>query len=245
MHERQLLVRLDHAIAERSLLKHPFYHQWQAGKLSREALQLYAREYYQHVRAFPEHLRALADRAPGDLCELVLENLAEEENPVLSHPKLWSNFASALGISEESLLDNNSLPTTQNLVRTYRDICTGCRPVEAVAALYAYEAQVPEVSTTKIEALRRHYGVSSPRGLAYFRVHQEADKAHREAWRGWLHGCAADGPENGAKASGRVRDNEIVATAHRALDALWGALDGIQGRTMEQGPPKVRRSADE
>jgi hypothetical protein len=30
-----LLVRLDAAIAEKSLLKHPFYQDWQAGKLSR------------------------------------------------------------------------------------------------------------------------------------------------------------------------------------------------------------------
>ncbi len=42
MANTELLGKLDAAIAEKSLLKHPFYQDWQAGKLSREALQLYA-----------------------------------------------------------------------------------------------------------------------------------------------------------------------------------------------------------
>ena len=56
----ELLGKLDAAIAEKSLLKHPFYQDWQAGKLSREALQLYAAQYYRHVEAFPKHFRVLA-----------------------------------------------------------------------------------------------------------------------------------------------------------------------------------------
>ena len=63
---RALLARIDGAIAEKSLLKHPFYQDWQAGKLSRAALQLYATQYYRHVEAFPKHLRVLAARADGD-----------------------------------------------------------------------------------------------------------------------------------------------------------------------------------
>jgi len=39
-------------------------------------------------------------------------------------------------------------------VQTFREIC-GDRPVaEAVAALYAYESQVPEIATTKIDGLK-------------------------------------------------------------------------------------------
>src|ERR1700738_3974975 len=84
-----LLARMDAAIAEKSLLKHPFYQDWQAGKLSREALQLYAAQYYKHVEAFPKHLRVLAARTEGPLREIVMENLAEEENPLQPHPQLW------------------------------------------------------------------------------------------------------------------------------------------------------------
>src|SRR5260370_24971615 len=89
MANTELLARLDAAIAERNLLKHPFYQDWQAGKLSREALQLYAAQYYRHVEAFPKHLRLLASPTQGPLQGLIRQNVAEEENPEGPHPKLW------------------------------------------------------------------------------------------------------------------------------------------------------------
>src|SRR3989449_11486657 len=97
MANAELLNKLDAAIAEKSLLKHPFYQDWQAGKLSREALQLYAAQYYKHVEAFPKHLRVLAARTEGPLQGLIRENLAEEESPTGQHPKLWRDFAAAGG----------------------------------------------------------------------------------------------------------------------------------------------------
>ena len=49
-----LLESLDGLIEKYHLLKHPFYRAWTEGTLSKESLQLYAEQYYQHVRAFPE-----------------------------------------------------------------------------------------------------------------------------------------------------------------------------------------------
>jgi pyrroloquinoline-quinone synthase len=215
MRNAQLLEKIDAAIAERNLLKHPFYQDWQMGKLSREALQLYAAQYYRHVEAFPTHLRVLAARSEGPIREIILENLAEEQNPEGPHPKLWRDFAAALGVNEEDITCCPALPGTQAVVETFREI-VGDRPLaEAVAVLYAYEAQVPEIATTKIEGLRKFYGVNSSKGLAYFAVHEETDKMHRDAWRSWL-GEHAEGNEE-----------EILASTHRALDALWGALDAV------------------
>ena len=210
-----LIAKIDAAIAEKNLLKHPFYQDWQMGKLSRESLQLYAAQYYRHVDAFPGHLRVLAGRTEGPIRDIVLENLAEEENPAGPHPKLWRDFAGSLGVSEEDITCCPALPGTQAVVQTFREI-VGDRPVaEAVAALYAYEAQVPEIATTKIDGLKKFYGINSPEALAYFTVHAEADKAHREAWRNWL-------VENA-----QGDEAEILATIHQALDALWGALDAV------------------
>jgi pyrroloquinoline-quinone synthase len=215
MKNSQLLDKIDAAIAGKNLLNHPFYQDWQMGKLSREALQLYAAQYYRHVEAFPKHLRVLAARTEGPIRSIVMENLAEEENPTGSHPKLWRDFAAALGVNEEDITACPSLPGTQAVVETFREIM-GDRPVaEAVAALYAYEAQVPEIATTKIDGLKKFYGVDSPKALAYFEVHEEADKVHRQAWRGWL--------EEHADAD----ETEILATTNEALNALWGALDAV------------------
>jgi len=215
MANTELLAKIDAAIAERNLLKHPFYQDWQMGKLSREALQLYAAQYYRHVEAFPKHLRVLAARTEGSIRDVVLENLAEEENPSRPHPKLWRDFAEAVGVSEDDITSCPALPGAQAVVETFREIVGDRSVAEAVAALYAYEAQVPEIATTKMVGLKKFYGVNSPEGLAYFEVHEEADKAHRAAWRNWLLEHAAG------------NDDEILATTHEALDALWGLLDAV------------------
>jgi pyrroloquinoline-quinone synthase len=215
MPNAQLLAKIDAAIAEKSLLKHPFYQDWQMGKLTRQDLQLYVSQYYRHVEAFPKHLRVLAARTEGPIRDIVLENLAEEENPSQPHPKLWRDFAATVGVNEEDITCCPALPGTQAVVETFREIVGDRTVAEAVAALYAYEAQVPEIATTKIEGLQKFYGVSSSKGLAYFAVHEEADKAHRAAWRGWLE-QHAHGDED-----------EILATTNDALDALWGALDAV------------------
>src|SRR4029077_4014970 len=215
MANTELLEKLDAAIAEKNLLKHPFYQDWQAGKLSRESLQLDAVQYYCHVEAFPQHLRVLAARADESLKPVVLENLAEEENPDRPHAKLWRDFAGAAGVSEEEVTSSDSLPGTKHAVDKFREICAERSVAEAVAALYAYEAQVPEIATTKIDGLKKFYGIAEPAGLAYFKVHEEADKQHRAAWRGWLETNA-----NGNKA-------EILKSTNEALDALWGALSAV------------------
>lgn len=213
----ELLEKIDAAIAERNLLKHPFYQDWQAGKLTRDSLQLYAAQYYKHVEAFPKHLKVLAARADESLKPVVLENLAEEENPSRPHPKLWRDFAGALGVSEDTVAKSPSLPGTQHVVAKFREICTERSVAEAVAALYAYEAQVPEIATTKIDGLKKFYGITEPKGLAYFEVHEEADKEHRAAWREWLETNAAG------------NEAAILKSTNEALDALWGALSAVHG----------------
>lgn len=223
MKRSELMVRLDNAIATRNLLKHPFYQDWQAGTLSRERLQLYAVQYYLHVEAFPVHLKVLARRATGGLRELILENLAEEENPAASHPRLWRDFADAVGVSEEVFWTSVPLPGMRVLVETYQEICCRKPLAEAVAALYSYEAQVPEIAATKRDGLSRHYGVSTSQGLAYFEVHEEADRVHRAAWRRWLE----KRDRNSACASREVEEDRVLDTAETALDALWGALDAV------------------
>ena len=215
-HHCSLLRRLDEQVSRRHLLQHPFYQDWQAGRLERGALQLYAAQYYRHVEAFPRHLRTLAARTNRELRRLIEENLAEEENPRLPHPRLWRDFAAAVGVSPEELDAAEPLPGTRTLVETYGNVCTERSPAEAVAALYVYEAQVPEIATQKIAGLRAFYGITDPKGLAYFAVHEEADQRHRAAWRGWL-------------AENTDSSNEsILKTADEALQALWGALDAVQ-----------------
>ena len=216
----ELLDKIDAAIARKQLLQHPFYQDWQAGKLSREELQLYAAQYYRHVEAFPKHLRVLAARTEGPIRSVLMENLEQEEDPAAPHPKLWRDFAAALGISEDDITCCPALPAAQSVVATFREIAGDRTVAEAVAALYAYESQVPEIAATKIAGLRNFYGVRSPEALAYFLVHQEADKAHRTAWRNWLLEHAEGNEE------------DILAATNEALDALWNILDAVHNKRV-------------
>ena len=206
---------LDALIEKYHLLKHPFYQAWTEGTLSRESLQLYAKQYYQHVRAFPENLKQLADRSKSPLTELVEENLAEELDPSATHPQLWRQFAESLGVTEETLDEARPLPGIAALLDTYDEVVSQGTMPEAVAAFYVYEAQVPEISTQKISGLRRFYDISEPRALAYFGVHEEADVRHRAAWRQWL------ANQKNADTFG------VFCAAERSLKALWGALDAV------------------
>jgi pyrroloquinoline-quinone synthase len=212
---KTLLESLDALIEQHHLLKHPFYQAWTEGKLSKESLQLYAEQYYQHVQAFPENLKELAHRAEGPLAELVQENLDEELDPKSPHPMLWRQFAGSLGVSEKTLADARPLPGIAALLDTFDEVTTQGTMAQAVAAFYAYEAQVPEIATQKISGLKRFYNITEPRALAYFGVHEEADVRHRAAWRSWL-------------ADQKTEDTfAVLCAAERSLKALWGALDAV------------------
>ncbi|MGC1385297.1 MAG: CADD family putative folate metabolism protein, partial [Candidatus Acidiferrales bacterium] len=214
---KTLLESLDAMIAKHNLLQHPFYRAWTEGRLSKDSLALYAQQYYQHVRAFPENLKQLASRSENEpkLNALVQENLDEELDASAPHPKLWRQFAESIGVNESSIEGARPLPGVAALLDTYDEAATQGSLAQAVASFYAYEAQVPEIAGEKISGLRRFYGVTEPRALAYFAVHQEADIRHRAAWRGWL-------------ASQKNMDEvAVLCSAQRSLRALWGALDAV------------------
>ncbi len=210
-----LVESLDALIEEHHLLKHPFYQAWSEGTLPKESLQLYAEQYYQHVRAFPENLKQLAGRSKGSLTKIVNDNLAEELDATAPHPVLWRQFAESIGVSEASLDGARPLPGIAALLDTFDEVASEGTLMQAVASFYAYEAQVPETSAQKISGLRSFYNVNEPRALAYFGVHEEADVRHRASWRGWL-------------SSQRDEDHfGVLCAAERTLKALWGALDAV------------------
>jgi pyrroloquinoline-quinone synthase len=211
------LADLDHLIASRSILNHPFYRAWTAGALTRDQLAAYSRSYYPHVAAFPAYLQAAADGSqdPQVRAEL-LDNLREELAEPRPHAELWLDFAGACGVSAAEVSAAVPVEGARAAVVAFQRLTSG-GTAAAVASLYAYESQQPEVSRTKAEGLCRHYGVTDERSLAYFTVHQEADRRHREGERRALARCLAGGASR----------DEVLAAASEALDAYWGLLDGV------------------
>jgi pyrroloquinoline-quinone synthase len=165
------------------LLKHPFYQAWVEGRLSKEALHDYARQYYHHVEAFPGYLQNALALSPDEKTQTILEeNLSEEDGRAygISHPELWLRFAEGLGVSREDVRAAPLRSGIRNVVETFTASSKRSLP-EALGGLYAYESQVPEIAHSKIEGLQRHFGIRDERTLAFFEVHKSADIQHRES----------------------------------------------------------------
>ncbi len=210
------LAAIDARVAAKHLLTHPFYLAWSRGELSLEALRDYAAQYYHHVAAFPTYLSGVHARCDDQPTRRqLLDNLCDEEAGRPNHPELWLQFAESLGVSAAAVQASAPEPETSALVKTFREQCAGST-AEGVAALYAYESQIPSVSETKIDGLKKHYGMTEPAAYQYFTVHIEADREHAAAEREML---------------GRHLTETNAPSALRAvdsvLDALWNLLSGV------------------
>jgi pyrroloquinoline-quinone synthase len=217
MNSEQILDELDSLVGQRSILRHPFYQAWSAGHLTREDLAIYARAYYPHVAAFPDYLATAAKQATDSAVRAeLLDNLREELSVPAAHSELWLRFAEAMGADRGSVLGADQVPETAATTATFARLAASST-ASALASLYAYESQQPEVSKQKEDGLRRHYGVHDDGALSYFTVHAEADLRHREGERQALRRCLD---------AGATRD-EVIDAANLALDAYWRLLDGV------------------
>src|SRR4029077_2604818 len=155
----QYLDKIDNDIAEKHLLKHPFYLAWVRGDLSKEALTDYAKQYYHHVTAFPTYLSAAHAKCDDQPTrKQILSNLVDEEAGSPNHPELWKQFANALGVHDVDLERAEKQPETKNLINTFRSVCADNSIAESLAALYAYESQIPSICESKIDGLKKNYG---------------------------------------------------------------------------------------
>src|SRR6266699_1233781 len=165
----QHLDKIDNDIAKKHLLKHPFYLAWTRGELSKEALADYARQYYYHVAAFPTYLSAVHAKCDDQATrKQVLSNLVDEEAGSPNHPELWKKFTGGLGVEDVDLANTPKEPETKSLIDTFRSVCGERSTTEGLAALYAYESQIPAICESKIDGLKKHYGFTDPKHFEYF-----------------------------------------------------------------------------
>ena len=216
---------IDSKVAERAMLKHPFYQAWTEGRLPLETLRDYSRQYFHHVEAFPRAVSAVHSSCPDrDGRRMLAENLAEEEGVEAGkqdHATLWLMFACGLGESEDAVRAQQLNPETQALIETF---CKLSRRSYAsgLGALYAYESQFPGVASAKIEGLIDRYGISDEPTLRFFRVHEYADVEHSSVCRALLDRLPED------------EKAEAVAAGEELAGALWNFLSGVEARAAIQ-----------
>ena len=211
-----LETRMREAIAERSLLQHPFYQAWSAGTLEVERLQDYVRQYYHFERAFPRFLSAIHARTESPAVrQLLLDNLWDEEHGKRNHAALWLEFAAALGVSRDEVESAEPHPETAALVEHYAHVAANAPVGEALAALFAYESQAPVIAWEKIKGLTEHYDLL-PAQFEFFSVHLVSDVAHSGAELSAIEELCED-------------DDAVVTAAERASERLLAFLDGCYG----------------
>ena len=207
--------KLNKKLDQYHLLNHPFYKSWNEGKLTREIIKDYAEQYYQHVKAFPRYISAT-----HSICEdiekrkILLENLQDEENPNADHPKLWKNFALAMGADPDKIENVKREWFTNDMIENFFYQARKSY-AEGLASLYTYERQIPEIAETKIRGLKKFYGVTSKEGLEFFEAHKAADVIHRKECEKLLDALTEKEKDKAEKAS--------VLTARY----LWNFLSGM------------------
>ena len=207
--------KLNKKLDQYHLLNHPFYKSWNEGKLTREIIKDYAEQYYQHVKAFPRYISAT-----HSICEdiekrkILLENLQDEENPNADHPKLWKNFALAMGADPDKIENVKREWFTNDMIENFFYQARKSY-AEGLASLYTYERQIPEIAETKIRGLKKFYGVTSKEGLEFFEAHKAADVIHRKECEKLLDALTEEEKDKAEKAS--------LLTARY----LWNFLSGM------------------
>jgi pyrroloquinoline-quinone synthase len=213
----QYIESIDQIVSDKNLLKHPFYLAWTRGELTREALADYAAQYYHHVAAFPTYLSAVHSHCEDQATRRqILQNLSDEEAGSPNHPELWLQFGRALGLEEGTVKAGEKRAETNALIDTFRATCREGSVSEGLAALYAYESQIPPICESKIDGLKRHYGMNDPKDYEYFSVHIEADREHAAAEREML-----------AQHVNETNFERVTASVNGVLDALWNLLSGV------------------
>lgn len=218
MARKNLIAQVDEKIKEKSILKHPFYQDWQNGELTKAMLQKYAKQYYKHVAAFSQYLSAIHYKIDNfNDRRIILQNLMDEEAGEKNHIELWLRFCEVLGLTRVEIKNTVALKETNSFVNHFKSVTSQKSIAEGVAALYAYESQIPKVSEEKIKGLVNFYGISSDEGLEYFKVHMQTDIEHSKAEAELIAKYSSD----------EEMQIKVLDVVDKTLDAYWSILSGI------------------
>ncbi len=184
---------LDRKITEHNLLNHPFYQAWRAGELPMEALRSYAQEYGAFIATVPHGWETIGDT----------QTAAEE----IEHTDLWAAFAAGL----DTHIAEAAIPQVKTLVETATALFA--EHATALGALYAFEAQQPATTQSKLVGLKTFYQL--PETVEpYFETHARNDREPEML----LERMAEVPPELHAA---------ILQACEQMSVALWNALTGI------------------
>ncbi|MDQ4100813.1 MAG: iron-containing redox enzyme family protein, partial [Thermoproteota archaeon] len=128
----------------------------------------------------------------------------------------------AVGISRSDLVNYSGSEKTNEAVDKLMGL-SGLTFEEAVAAMYSYEMELPKISRSKIDGLKKFYGMDGEDATKYFETHEEADVRHAQVWREILLGIPAE------------RQQAALNAAINSLQAQNMLLDSVYEKYVVTG----------
>jgi pyrroloquinoline-quinone synthase len=211
-----LIKRIDAKIEKCTPLNHVFYQMWLEGKLNVAHLRSYSKEYFQLVKAVPKFVENISSFIIEPTMKIdVDQNLKEESE----HIEPWIKFANAMGVPRNELINYAGASKTNNAVSDLTKLTT-LSLEEGAAAMYAYEIELPKISRSKVDGLKKFYGINSTDATQYFEIHGEVDIRHASVWSNILQNTPSE------------KEEYVFNAASRSLNAQNKILDSVQEEYM-------------
>lgn len=164
------------------ILNHPFMERIANAALDEDQLKFFGLQYSIYCAYFPRFLAASAANVPDDRTRMpIMENLWEEHGEgkiEASHRVLYENFAAALGLSKEDLVDVSPLPNTRACVENMLDLCEEGHFLESLGALGPGTEYFTNNEYLKILNGLRKYDKLTEEDLTFWEVHTTLDEEH-------------------------------------------------------------------
>jgi len=208
---------------------HPFHIRMNAGKLDKDAIQLWVANRFYYQSNIPRKDAAILANCP--LCEVRRQWIGR----IIDHDgkegqeggiEQWIRLGVACGLTREAMMDEHLVrPGVRFAVDAYVNFAR-TQPWPIAVASSLTELFVPELMACRLEAFQKHYPWVASEGLDYFRARLTKARQDSEfALAVTLEYCV---------------DRTMQEAAVRALrfkcDVLWAMLDtlmviGQEGRT--------------
>lgn len=217
MYMSNLIDQINFEIEKYSLLKHDFYKLWQEGKLTLEHLAGYSKEYFQLVKIVPSLVENVLKTNKEKKYENLIQNTLQDER---EHIEPWTKFSSSLNVDKNELLNYSGEDLTKQSINDLIKVSESSFE-EAVAALYAFEKELPRISETKLDGLVKFYGITDDESSEYFKIHKEIDIYHSKIW------------ENIIKESTDDKNDKMLNAAIISLKAQNRLLDSVKSKYVD------------
>jgi pyrroloquinoline-quinone synthase len=179
---------------------HPFFAALEKGRVPKPVVHAWAQQFYPWLASVPIAMAERYANCPIDVANdpyrrLILDQLLEEagdpHGKAPGHPELWLRFCEGLGVSRDSVLKAEMLPSTMLAIDDF--LYTNRQNTFFVSAAGSSEPPNVELCARLLPSFRANYHVPEEH-LEYYRLHVTADVEHSE-WIGRIVAHFATSPE--------------------------------------------------